>query len=72
MILKQLTLTNYKNIQSTSLQFSEKLNCIVGGNGMGKTNLLDSIYILSFTRPNQFIPDSLIINHEHGLGCSYW
>lgn len=70
MILKQLTLTNYKNIQSTSLQFSEKLNCIVGGNGMGKTNLLDSIYILSFTRPNQFIPDSLIINHEADLAVA--
>ena len=37
MIIKRLSLTNYKNIKAATLQFSDKLNCIVGGNGMGKT-----------------------------------
>lgn len=63
MILKQLSLTNYKNIASTSLHFSDKLNCIIGSNGMGKTNLLDSIYYLSFTRTNQYLPDNMVIQH---------
>ena len=49
MILKHLSLTNFKNIESCDLTFSDKLNCIIGNNGMGKTNLMDSIYYLSFT-----------------------
>lgn len=67
MIIKRLSLTNYKNIKVATLQFSDKLNCIVGGNGMGKTNLLDSIYILSFTRSYQYLPDSLIIHHDEEM-----
>lgn len=67
MIIKRLSLTNYKNIKAATLQFSDKLNCIVGGNGMGKTNLLDSIYILSFTRSYQYLPDSLIIHHDEEM-----
>ncbi|MDO5036324.1 MAG: DNA replication and repair protein RecF [Porphyromonas sp.] len=61
MILKRLSLVNYKNIERADLDFSDKLNCIIGANGMGKTNLLDSIYYLSFTRPNIYIPDSMVI-----------
>lgn len=63
MILKQLSLTNFKNIEVASLQFSDKLNCIIGSNGMGKTNLLESIYYLSFTRTSRYIPDSMVIRH---------
>lgn len=61
MILKHLSLTNYKNIASTSLDFSDKLNCIIGNNGMGKTNLLDSIYYLSFTKTHLHLPDQMVI-----------
>lgn len=63
MILKRLSLTNYKNIELADLSFSDKFNCVIGANGMGKTNLLDSIYYLSFTRSNQPLPDSMIIRH---------
>ncbi|MDX1277958.1 DNA replication/repair protein RecF [Oceanihabitans sediminis] len=48
MILKSLSLLNYKNFDSKSFQFNEKINCIVGNNGIGKTNVLDAIYHLSF------------------------
>ncbi|MEN3322900.1 DNA replication and repair protein RecF [Mariniflexile soesokkakense] len=48
MILKSLSLLNYKNFDSKSFIFSEKINCIVGNNGIGKTNVLDAIYHLSF------------------------
>ena len=48
MILKSLSLLNYKNFDSKSFTFSDKINCIVGNNGIGKTNVLDAIYHLSF------------------------
>lgn len=67
MILKHLSLTNYKNIALANLDFSDKFNCVIGANGMGKTNLLDSIYYLSFTRSNQAIPDSMVIRHGEDM-----
>lgn len=48
MILKSLSLLNYKNFDSKSFVFNDKINCIVGNNGLGKTNVLDAIYHLSF------------------------
>lgn len=48
MILKSLSLLNYKNFDSKSFTFNTKINCIVGNNGIGKTNVLDAIYHLSF------------------------
>ncbi|ULC60314.1 DNA replication/repair protein RecF [Flaviramulus sp. BrNp1-15] len=48
MILKSLSLLNYKNFDSKSFIFNDKINCIVGNNGIGKTNVLDAIYHLSF------------------------
>src|SRR5690606_38369253 len=52
MILKSLSLINYKNFDSKSFVFNEKINCIVGNNGIGKTNVLDAIYHLSFGKSN--------------------
>ncbi|MFD1615045.1 DNA replication/repair protein RecF [Gelatiniphilus marinus] len=48
MVLKSLSLLNYKNFESKSFTFNTKINCIVGNNGIGKTNVLDAIYHLSF------------------------
>ena len=48
MLLRQLSLINYKNFESKELTFDAKINCIVGDNGIGKTNILDAIYHLSF------------------------
>jgi DNA replication and repair protein RecF len=48
MILKSLSLVNYKNFDSKNFRFDEKINCFVGPNGIGKTNVLDAIYHLSF------------------------
>lgn len=64
MILHELHILNFKNIREASLQFADKLNCFVGHNGQGKTNLLDAIYYLSFTK-SAFNPiDSQNIRHE--------
>lgn len=48
MFLQSLSLLNYKNFESESFDFDPKINCFVGNNGVGKTNVLDSIYHLSF------------------------
>jgi len=48
MILQSLSLLNYKNFESETFNFDERINCIVGHNGVGKTNVLDAIYHLSF------------------------
>ena len=48
MILEHLSIINYKNIREATLDFSPKMNCFVGQNGEGKTNLLDAIYYLSW------------------------
>ena len=48
MILEKLSVINYKNIAEATLDFSPKINCLIGQNGVGKTNVLDAIYYLSF------------------------
>ena len=50
MFLKELALTNYKNFESLKFSFDTKIICFVGLNGVGKTNILDSIYHLSYTK----------------------
>ena len=48
MFLQRLSLLNYKNFESADFDFDSKINCVVGPNGIGKTNILDSIYHLAF------------------------
>jgi len=48
MVLKTLSVLNYKNFDSKTFEFDAKINCFVGANGIGKTNILDAIYHLSF------------------------
>ena len=64
MILKSLSLINYKNFTSKTFEFDAKINCFVGNNGVGKTNILDAIYHLSFGK-SYFNPvTSQNINHN--------
>lgn len=48
--LKKIVVQNFRNIELQELEFSGKLNCFTGGNGEGKTNLLDAIWYLSMTK----------------------
>ncbi len=50
MFLRYLSLVNYKNFDSKDLEFDPVINCLVGNNGKGKTNILDAIYHLCFGR----------------------
>ena len=62
-ILQSLNILNYRNIREAGLEFAPKLNCLVGLNGQGKTNVLDAIYLLSFAKSAYTAQDSLNITH---------
>jgi DNA replication and repair protein RecF len=64
MYLKKLSLTNFKNYGQSDLEFSPKINCIVGNNGVGKTNILDAIHYLSLTKSFFNNIDSISIKHD--------
>jgi DNA replication and repair protein RecF len=61
--LKKLALTNFKNYDSTELEFSPRINCFVGNNGVGKTNILDAIHYLSLTKSFFNNIDSISVRH---------
>ena len=64
MYLKKLSLTFFKNYEQADLEFSPKINCFVGNNGVGKTNILDAIHYLSLTK--SFFNNIDSINVKHG------
>jgi DNA replication and repair protein RecF len=64
MILKSITLTNYKSFSSKTIQLDPNINCFIGANGIGKSNILDAIYHLSFGK-SYFNPISSQ-NIKHG------
>jgi DNA replication and repair protein RecF len=64
MYLKKLHVINFKNYADAQLEFDPRINCFVGRNGMGKTNLLDAIHYLTLCK-SYFNPiDSQNIMHE--------
>ena len=50
MVLNTIKLVNYRNYENLLLSFSENINIIVGNNALGKTNILESIYVLALTK----------------------
>ena len=64
MYLKKLSLLNYKNIDEANYEFDAKINCFVGKNGIGKTNVLDSIYHLSYGK--SYFNPLAVQNIKHG------
>lgn len=63
MFIRELSILNYKNLGEATLSFSKKLNCFIGNNGVGKTNLMDAIYYLSFCKSYFNNPDSQNVRH---------
>lgn len=63
MYLQELKLNNFKNCQSADLLLSEKINCFVGLNAAGKTNILDSIYYLAFCKSYFTLTDKQNVRH---------
>jgi DNA replication and repair protein RecF len=64
MFLQKLILTNFKNYPDIELSLSDKINCFVGSNGVGKTNLLDAIHYLSFCKSYFNVIDTQNILHD--------
>ncbi len=67
MILKNIDILNFKNIASATIDFSPGVNCLLGMNGMGKSNLLEAIHFLSMARPMSALPDSALVRHGEDL-----
>lgn len=63
MHLNRLSLLNFKNIREAQLDFSPRINCFVGDNGTGKTNLLDAIHYLSMCKSAFGLSDSQCVRH---------
>jgi DNA replication and repair protein RecF len=64
MYLKKIALFNYKNFSESTFVFDKKINCFVGKNGVGKTNVLDSIYHLSYGK--SYFNPLAVQNIKHG------
>ena len=64
MHLDHLSLINYKNIEEIEIDLSPRINCFIGNNGMGKTNLLDAVYYLCFCKSFFSLSDLQNIRHE--------
>ena len=61
MFIKQLQLKNYRNYKELDISFDDKVNVIIGENAQGKTNLLESIYLLAFTKSYRTTNDRELI-----------
>ncbi|EMR02988.1 DNA replication/repair protein RecF [Cesiribacter andamanensis] len=67
MHLQKLELLNFKNYPEQALEFSPDINCLLGANGSGKTNLLDAVYYLSLTKSAFHTTDAHSIRHQEEL-----
>ncbi len=63
MLLSKIDILNFKNIGEASLKFSPKVNCVLGSNATGKSNLLEAVHFLSFVRGFRTMPDSAYVKH---------
>ncbi|RKS02163.1 DNA replication/repair protein RecF [Flavobacterium sp. 102] len=64
MFLKRISILNYKNFSDASFEFDLKINCFVGKNGIGKTNILDAIYHLA--NGKSYFNPLAVQNIKHG------
>lgn len=63
MLLEKLSLINFKNLSQAEIKLSGAINCFVGDNGAGKTNILDAIYYLSMSKSAFTMTDGQSVHH---------
>ena len=63
MLIEKIEIIDFKNIATAEIEFSGGVNCLLGLNGMGKSNLLEAIHFLSMVRPMSSMPESALIRH---------
>lgn len=74
MHIEDISIVNYKNLKDVKVEFSPRLNCFIGNNGAGKTNLMDAIYYLSFCKSFFNAADQMNVSHNENyfiLGGNY-
>ena len=64
MYIEQLALKNYRNYEATDLQFENKVNVIIGENAQGKTNVMESIYVLAMAKSHRTSNDKDLIRWD--------
>ena len=64
MIVKNISLRNYRNYEKVDVNFDEKINYFIGNNGQGKTNLLEAILFLSLTKSHRINDDKKLIKYN--------
>lgn len=67
MLLDRIDIVDFKNIAEARLEFSPGVNCLLGMNGMGKSNLLEAIHFLCLARAMSSIPESALIRHGRDM-----
>lgn len=74
MYIQDISILNFKNYSEATVQFHKKLNCLVGNNGSGKTNLLDAIYYLCMCKSYFNASDAYNINFNEeflSIQCNF-
>lgn len=61
MILTKINLINFRNYKKISIKFDKHMNIFIGNNAQGKTNILESIYILAITKSHRYGNESYLI-----------
>ncbi|RCW64578.1 DNA replication and repair protein RecF [Saliterribacillus persicus] len=64
MFIKELKLKNYRNYDVMTIPFDDKINVIIGENAQGKTNLMEAIYVLAFTKSHRTSKDKELIQWD--------
>lgn len=64
MYLKRLSILSFKNVHQCEIEFAPGINCFVGGNGSGKTNLVDAVHYLSMCKSAFNLSDGQCVNHD--------
>lgn len=67
MVIKRADIVNFKNIPEATIEFSEGVNCLLGRNGMGKSNLLEALHFVCMARPMSSLPESSLVRHGEDL-----
>ena len=68
MNIERLQLTNYRNYESLSLDLSPKINVFIGENAQGKTNVMESIYVLAMAKSHRTTNDKELIRWDADYG----
>lgn len=68
MHIENITIEQYRNYDSLSLEFDHQINVMIGENAQGKTNLMEAIYVLAFTKSHRTSKDKELIKWDSEYG----